>query len=117
MGMYISISAESGWDGSGGVFDCIVEATRGLFSKEDEVCKEEIYRPLDEQGQSFIALDAVPSRCFNVFYKKCKIAMDNFSESDRGRLVPPEHVAGILWNWGEVLRLMREDPRYTPDMS
>ena len=31
MGMYISIGEGTGWSASGGVFDCIVEATRGLF--------------------------------------------------------------------------------------
>ena len=51
MGMYISIGEGTGWSASGGVFDCIVEATRGLF-KEDEQCLSLIHisEPTDQRG-------------------------------------------------------------------
>ena len=47
MGMYISIGEGTGWSASGGVFDCIVEATRGLFKEDEQCCLESIYAPLD----------------------------------------------------------------------
>ncbi|GFM70303.1 hypothetical protein PSCICL_12950 [Pseudomonas cichorii] len=112
MGMYISISNGSGWGGAGGVFDCIVESTRELFGKDQYGCMRKIYEALDEQAQSFIVLDDVASECFNLFYSHCKTAMDSFPESSRGKKVPENHIPGILWNWSEVLRLMREDIRY-----
>jgi len=112
MGMYIAISRSAGWGTSGGVFDCIVEATRKNFNSCQAGCMSEIYRPLDEQGQSFIALDEVDAHCFKIFYENCKLAMEGFSNSERGRFVPRDHIPGILWNWSEVLRLMREDPRF-----
>lgn len=113
MGMYIAINRSAGWGTSRGVFDCIVEATRKLFSDSEMGCMSEIYSPLDEQGQSFIALDEVDSHCFKLFYRKCKLAMEDFPNSEHGRFVPQDHLPGILWNWSEVLRLMTEDPRFT----
>ncbi|WP_414910851.1 hypothetical protein [Pseudomonas sp. IT-P44] len=112
MGMYISINDNSGWGTSGGVFDCIVEGTRKFFTKNQESCMRAIYEALDEQAQSFIILDKVSDECFNLFYRHCKTAMDGFPESERGKLVPESHIPGVLWNWSEVLRLMREDSRY-----
>lgn len=112
MGMYISINDGSGWGASSGVFDCIVEGTRNFFTSDQAGCMRKIYEALDEQAQSFIVLDNVSDECFNLFYCHCKLAMDSFSESDRGKMVPEKHIPGILWNWSEVLRLMREDRRY-----
>jgi len=110
--MFISINEHSGWDGSGGIFDCIVEGTREKFSSAEQACAHAIYLSLDDQGQSFITLNKVSEDCFNIFYKNCSAAMREFTESKRGKEVPSSHVLGILWNWGEVLRLMREDDRY-----
>lgn len=112
MGMYISISKNAGWGTSGGVFDCIVEAARKQFGSSQTACMSEIYSPLDEQGQSFIALDEVDARCFKLFYKNCKRAMDEFPSSEHGEFIPIDHLPGILWNWSEVLKLMSEDPRF-----
>lgn len=112
MAMYICIGRNSGWSTSGGVFDCIVEATRGLFKGNEQDCLSNIYSPLDDQGQSLIALDAVDESCFNLFYSYCESAMSDFPLSERAKIVPWSHIPGILWNWSEVLRLMREDPRY-----
>ncbi|MDQ7760260.1 hypothetical protein ACM9XD_06205 [Xanthomonas sacchari] len=111
--MYISINQGNGWGTSGGVFDCIVESTREMFPASQLDCMKEIYNSLDEEGQSFIVLGDVGASCFNVFYAHCKKAMEQFPESERGRSVPFSHIPGILWNWSEVLRLMREDPRYS----
>jgi len=110
--MYISIGVEVGWGTSGGVFDCIVEGTRSELLELDAQCVGEIYRPLDEQGKSFIVLNYVGEECFNLFYYCCEKAMAGFSQSERGRIVPESHIPGILWNWSEVLRLMQTDPRY-----
>lgn len=112
MAMYICIGRGTGWSTSGGVFDCIVEPTRNLFKATEQCCLNEIYSPLDEQGQSFIALDTVDGDCFNLFYSYCKKAMEEFPISERAKIVPESHIPGILWNWSEVLRIMREDPRY-----
>lgn len=113
MGMYISIGNDSGWALTFGIFDCIVESTREIFSCEDMNCMKKIYKSLDDEGQSFIVLDDVDVNCFNLFYKNCRLAMDDFLNSSRGKSVRPTSVAGILWNWAEFLRLMREDPRYS----
>lgn len=115
MGMYIAIGRKIGWSTSFGVFDCIVEATRENFNGEDRNCMHDIYRPLDDQAQSLIALDDVGVSCFNLFYKHCKQAMEEFPETERGKYVPPSHIPGILWNWSEILRIMREDSRYLPE--
>lgn len=112
MAMYICIGRNSGWSTSGGVFDCIVESTRGLFKNNEKHCLSDIYSPLDDQGQSLIALDIVDEICFNLFYSYCESAMNDFPLSDRAERVPRSHIPGILWNWSEVLQLMREDPRY-----
>ena len=112
MGMYISINESSGWGTSGGVFDCIVEGTRALFTHDQYSCMRKIYDSLDEQAQSFIVLDNITGDCFSLFYSHCEAAMKIFPESDRGKLVSENHIPGILWNWSEVLRLMREDVRY-----
>lgn len=112
MGMYISIGEGTGWSASGGVFDCIVEATRKLFKDDEQCCLKSIYTPLDEQGQSFIVLDYVDESCFNLFYSYCKKAMDDFSLSERAELITESRVPGVLFGWSEVLRIMREDPRY-----
>ncbi|WMD21210.1 hypothetical protein RAS12_02245 [Achromobacter seleniivolatilans] len=117
MAMLISVGEGSGppgagWSVSEGVFDCIVEATRKLFKDDEVCCLNEIYSPLDDQGQNFIVLDYVDVRCFNLFYSYCKRAMEDFPRSERGGVVPESHIPGILWNWAEVLRLRREDSRY-----
>ncbi|MCS3808633.1 hypothetical protein FHY19_001658 [Xanthomonas arboricola] len=113
MGMYISISNKVGWTLPFGMFDCIIESTRELFSCESMGCIKKIYKSLDDEGQSFVILDDVDINCFNLFYENCSRAMDDFLNSSRGKSVRPTSVAGILWNWAEVLRLMREDPRYS----
>jgi hypothetical protein len=59
MGMYIAIGKSAGWGTSGGIFDYIVEATIKQFGSSQTGCTSEVHRPLDEQGQSFIALDEV----------------------------------------------------------
>ncbi|WAJ36022.1 hypothetical protein OU800_15515 [Pseudomonas sp. GOM7] len=115
--MFISVGKGDGALGaglsiSGGVFDCVVEETRRKFKDDECFCMKEIYRPLDEQGQNFIVLDYVDECCFNLFYAHCKKAMEEFSLSERAKLVPERHIPGILWNWSEVLRGMREDARY-----
>lgn len=112
MGMYISVNEHEGWTLSSGIFDCIVESTREVFSRDHMDCMKKIYKSLDDEGQSFIVLDYVDSYCFNLFYRNCKRAMDDFLSSPRGKSVRPTSIAGIFWNWAEVLRLMREDPRY-----
>lgn len=117
MAMYISIGDGNGppgvgWSTSGGVFDCIVESTRMLVQPDEQCCLRDIYAPLDEQGQNFIVLDYVDESCFNLFYSRCKQAMEGFPSSDRAKIVPESHIPGIVWNWSEVLRIMREDPRY-----
>lgn len=115
MGMYISIGNGRGWGTSSGVFDCIVESTRERFAEDQQVCMKSIYESLDERGYQGIMLgDALDSACFNLFYRHCEAAMKEFPHSERGKIPPPEHIPGILWNWSEVLRLMREDPRYKP---
>lgn len=115
MGMYIAIARGIGWSGSSGVFDCIVEGTRTKFLDINRSCMDSIYTTLDDQGQSFIALDEVGAVCFNIFYRLSEKAMDEFADSERGRTIPQDHVPGILWHWSEVLRMMRDDPRFTPD--
>lgn len=112
MGMYIAISDGVGWATSSGVFDCIVEATRNKLNEVDGACAKCVYSTLDEQGHSFIALNDADKECFNSFYISCVQAMDEFPNSEQGRFVPPGHVPGIRWNWSEVLRLMRDDPRF-----
>lgn len=112
MGMYIAIGDGVGWAASRGVFDCIVEGTRDRFGIEHGACAHQIYSPLDEQGQSFIVLTDVEANCFNVFYHCCEEAMGVFPESNAGKLVRAGHIEGILWNWYEVLRLMRRDSRF-----
>ncbi|QXH40984.1 MAG: hypothetical protein ACQZ2J_10330 [Pseudomonas piscis] len=117
MAMFISIGEGggppgAGWSTSGGVFDCVVEATRKLFKDDEHCCLKAIYTPLDEQGQNFIVLDYVDVSCFNLFYSYCNRAMEEFPLSERAKIVPESHIPGILWNWSEVLRSMREDPRY-----
>jgi hypothetical protein len=62
-----------------------------------------------------IAFDEGSKQDFNHFYVCCKKAMEAFPQSERGKIPPPSHMPGILWNWSEVLRLMREDPRYEPE--
>lgn len=83
MAMFISIGEGggppgAGWSTSGGVFDCVVEATRKLFKDDEHCCLKAIYTPLDEQGQNFIVLDYVDVSCFNLFYSYCNRAMEEF---------------------------------------
>jgi hypothetical protein len=112
MGMYIAIADGLGLALTRGLFDCIVESTRACCSAKDSDCLLKVYEALDEQGQSFISLRDVDALCFNVFYVACKKAMNVFSESEVGRSVPFDHLEGILWNWREVLALMRTDVRF-----
>ena len=112
MGMYVSIGEGTGWSASGGVFDCIVEATRGLFKEDEQCCLKSIYAPLDEQGQSFIVLDYVDEVCFNLFYAYCKMAMDEFPFSQRAEIITEARVPGVLFGWSELLKIMQADPRY-----
>jgi len=113
MGMYIAINDSKGWGCSGGVFDCIVEGTRPYLQAVDCVCVKDIYQTLDDEGQSFIVLDDVDADCFMKFYRACEAGMNGFPTSERGHDVPASHVPGIVWHWSEVLRLMREDPRFS----
>ncbi|RRW52128.1 hypothetical protein EGJ55_22505 [Pseudomonas moraviensis] len=112
MGMYIAIADGVGRALTRGVFDCIVERTRACYLANDSECMLKIYEPLDEQGQSFISLRDVDVLCFNVFYIACEKAMNSFPESEMGKSVPFDHLEGVLWNWREVLGLMRTDDRY-----
>ncbi len=97
---------------SSGLFDIITESTRENFSSLDSDCILEIYKYNDEQCQGFIALNDVDIDCFNLFYQHCETAMKGFLESPRGKIPPPNYIPGILWHFEEVLRLMREDPRF-----
>ncbi len=114
MSMFISINEEGGWGTSNGIFECIVENTREMFSGEQKECVKAIYETLDEQGQTFIALDHVDVDCFNLFYHYCDAAMKIFPESERGKVPDPDYVPVILRDWEDFLRLMRDDPRYRP---
>ncbi|PMX00794.1 hypothetical protein C1X59_14585 [Pseudomonas sp. FW215-R2] len=110
--MYIAIADGVGWATSSGVFDCIVEGTRIYLEGTDRACLRRIYRSLDEEAQNFIVLKSVEVECFNKFYFCCKKAMLDFSGSNAAHEIPSDHLEGILWNWDEVLKLMRHDPRY-----
>lgn len=112
MGMYIAIADGVGWAASSGVFDRIVESTRVYLEEADSACFRKIYSPLDVEGQSFIVLRDVGKECFNEFYCCCEKAMLSFSGSNAVQEIPNDHLEGVLWNWGEVLKLMRHDPRY-----
>ena len=68
MGMFISINENGGLSTSSGVFDCIVESTREKFTEEQRNCKKAIYETLDEEEQSFIALNYIDDDCFNLFH-------------------------------------------------
>ncbi|MCZ4322771.1 hypothetical protein [Pseudomonas anguilliseptica] len=110
--MDIIVSKGVGWSTSAGVFDCIVESTRKLLLVFGEDGVREIYGCYDEQGQAFIALDSVGMKLFNQFYCCCERAMKEFPSSERAAIIPVDHVAGVLWNWSELLKLMRADARY-----
>lgn len=112
MGMYIAIADGVGWATSRGVFDCIVEGTRIYLESVDKTCFGRIYESLDEQAQSFIVLRDIEEECFNKFYFCCEKAMLEFPHGDADQKIPSDHVEGILWNWGEVLNLMRHDSRF-----
>ena len=98
--MYISINESSGWGTSGAVFDCIFEGTRALFTCDQYSCMRKIYEALDEQAQSFIILDNITVDCFNLFYSHCEAAMKIFTDSDRGKMVPENHIPAK--NWGQT---------------
>jgi hypothetical protein len=117
MGMYISIGENTGFGTSGGKFDCIVESTRVVLKKRSPETIKPVYKSLDDEGQSFIVLDYINGDQFNIFYKCCKEAMEAFPNSERGKKLPPERMPAILWNWSEVLRIMREDPRFDPELA
>ena len=112
MGMYISIADGTGLVTSTGIFECIVEETRSLFKDSEQGCVKEIYMSLDEWCQTFIALDDIDAECFNLFYSYCEKAMVDFPNSERGKIPDKEYLPVILGEWSEVLRIMREDPRY-----
>ncbi|MCL1790835.1 MAG: hypothetical protein FWG40_05675 [Peptococcaceae bacterium] len=121
MGMYIYIGKEASWhsdnclpylETSAGIFECIVEETRGLFKDSEQKYVEEIYQPLDEWGQNYISLEDVDKEGFSLFGDYCKKAMEDFPNSETGKSVPSEGMPVILVNWSELLRIMREDPRY-----
>ena len=113
MSKFICINENGGWSGPTGIFECIVEETRKLFTDGEQKYVQEIYQSLDEQFQSFIVLDYVDETCFNLFYNHCKKAMDRFPDSERGSKIREKPVMPlILQNWAELLRIMRDDPRY-----
>lgn len=112
MSMYISIGGEEGLSLTSGVFDCIVETTREMFSRGECKCLNFIYESYDDEGQSFIKLDSVDVGCFNVFYKNCKKAKEVFPETELGKLTRERGTIDLVFQqWEEVLKIMREDER------
>lgn len=111
MGMYISIGEDTGWGLSTGIFDLIVESTRELFSDDEQKCLKAIYRSYDDEGQSFIVLRNVDANCFNLFYKHCNSALENFIENGHEN-IEPKYVPFIVGQWSQVLKLIREDERF-----
>ncbi len=110
--MYVAIARGVGVFFSEGIFDCIVESTRVGFENREEGCRKEIYASFDEQGQNFITLDCVGISCFNLFYGHCRRAMECFPTSERAKDLSEHRIPIILSHWSEMLRVMREDPRY-----
>ena len=90
----------------------IVEETRSLFQDCEQRCVKEIYESLDD-FQQFISLVNADEECFNMFYRYCKQAMNEFPNSERVQIPDKEYIPVILGDWAEVLRMMREDPRYS----
>jgi len=103
--MYISIGGEEGLSLTSGVFDCIVETTREMFSRGECKCLNFIYESYDDEGQSFIKLDSVDVGCFNVFYKNC-MTWHHHQDSGRMQLIPSDihnninHVGGNAMSQG-----------------
>ena len=112
MSMDIWIGDNGWWSTTSGVFECIVEETRSHFKNSEQEHMKKIYMPLDEWYQGYIDLREINEECFNMFYNYCKKAMDGFLDSDRGKIPEKDRIPIILGNWAEVLRIMREDPRY-----
>ena len=109
--MDVIIDQETIWGTSTGIFECIVDGTRSLFRDSELRCEKEIFASVDH-FQQFLALDELDEECFNLFYSHCKKAMEEFPSSETGKSVPQEGMPVILVNWSELLRIMREDPRY-----
>ncbi|MDR2736101.1 MAG: hypothetical protein LBB49_00880 [Gracilibacteraceae bacterium] len=109
--MTIWINSNKAWSTQSGIFECIVEETRSLFKDSEQRYVREIYKPLDDY-QQFIELGGADDEGFNLFYKYCKQAMDEFPDSERGKIPDKEYLPVILGQWSGVLRIMSEDPRY-----
>lgn len=117
MSLFVFTRADISWFGQAATVNCIIECTRDrlrdLGRKEFSECIDDIYRPLDLEGQVFIELSNACSGCFNYFYAMCRQAMFNFPETPAGKSVDPQsYVRVIITTWEGLLRFLEEDPRF-----
>ena len=112
MSMDIWIGGEKWWSTTSGIFECIVEEARALFKDSEQECVKNIYESLDDHYQQHILLGNLDGECFNLFYSYCKKAMDEFPNSERGKIPDKEYLPVILGNWANLLTDLRKDPRY-----
>src|SRR5689334_11839202 len=81
----------------------IIDKTRERFSPEERAFMVEIYRPYDDEGQQFIALDEQGEEGFNAFYRATLAAYED--ETRVGTPIPKA-------DWEELLEKLRADPRW-----
>ncbi|MDR6856820.1 hypothetical protein [Variovorax guangxiensis] len=100
---------------STGVFDVITEGTRKHFRKEEEACARHCFFRLDEECQQYITLDEVHPACFNIFVRACEAGLAEYQTTGItawGVQHEVTRVQGIAWEWSELIKKLRADPRY-----
>ena len=98
------------------IYQCIVDETRALFKSNELSHVEDVFKQYDEVGE-WISLNEIDTIGFNLFYKYCNQAMENFPNTESGKQCMQEYIPAIQAQFAEVLRLMREDERYQEELQ
>jgi hypothetical protein len=119
MAMHFSIARGTmGWSTNRLVFTAIVEKTRLGFKPSEQTCMNSIYNLFDIGATDALVFDLAESpTCFNLFYLHSQAALQSFTAADFKSGIDPDWVPQIRWEWEEVLKLMRADPRYDESFS
>lgn len=100
----ILVNDQSGLGTSTFEFDYLVERIRQAFAKDEEGFLQEIYRPLDEGGMTFVSLSQVGSDGFRAFARAARLACS--------RAATEEGFEHHRARWAELLHILERDPRY-----
>ncbi len=96
------------------IFKNIFDRVNSFFKSFECDCKEACFY---DWGMEGIDLSAVDKDCFNIFYIRVKVALDNYpdqKEIEYQNMNPDQRGSHehVIWEWMEIIKRLELDKRF-----